>query len=82
MVTFCEVHRRFYVRSRDRGDDFSSVLPACCDVFFERKPMFTNVGTCYTSKTDVVENYASISSTLKVWVNFNKEDSPGTELRI
>jgi hypothetical protein len=51
--------------------------PYCCDRIFNNTPFFTNEGTCYTTKEDIVESYASSMSSIKIWLNISEEASPG-----
>jgi hypothetical protein len=75
-VTFCEIHRELYVSSGydPTGD---KAFPYCCDRIFDNTPFFTNEGTCYTTKEDIVEKFASSMSSIKIWLNISEEASPG-----
>ncbi len=68
----CEVHRAFYMANHMWDDPF----PSCCDEFFDQEPIFTNEGTCYTTKKAVVETVASTVSSLKVWTMMDEEELP------
>jgi hypothetical protein len=73
-VFFCEDHRKFYSSPHiDPTNNFKS----CCSEFFDPKPFFTNEGTCFTTKKDVVETYPSPTSSLKIWLMQNEDEAPG-----
>jgi hypothetical protein len=74
-VGFCEIHRKFY--NSASMDSVDGAFPYCCDRIFNNTPFFTNEGTCYTTKEEIVETYASSISSIKVWLNISERASPG-----
>jgi hypothetical protein len=74
-VTFCDIHSEVYLSPAI--DTTDGAFPYCCERIFNNTPFFTNEGTCYTTKEDIVENYASSMSSIKIWLNISEEASPG-----
>jgi hypothetical protein len=75
-VGLCIIHREYFVSS-SMDPIIGGGYPYCCDRIFNNTPFFTNEGTCYTTKEDIVESYASSMSSIKIWLNISEEASPG-----
>ncbi len=53
-------------------------FPSCCEAFFDDEPIFTNEGTCYSTRREVIETMASTVSSVRVWLHMNESNLPGT----
>ena len=58
-------------------EQLQSGQPSCCKALFNPRPFFTYSGTCFTSKTQVIESTTSVSSSLQMWLHLPKERLPG-----
>ncbi len=77
-MTFCEAHTQYYV-TRSQYES-NQRYPMCCTEFFDPVPMFTMSGTCYTSKAEVVENFPSVYSAIRVWLMTSQQNVPGKSI--
>ena len=45
---------------------------------FDKNPIFTTKGTCYTTNATIYEHSPFIYSSIKIWIHELKENTPGT----
>lgn len=70
-IRFCEVHRRFLMPGNEMG------RKSCCEQIFNQVPIFTTLGTCYTTNAAIWESYPFTFSNIKVWLDVRTSNSPG-----
>ena len=46
---------------------------------FDKNPIFTTKGTCYTTNATIYEHSPFIYSSVKIWIHELKENTPGTK---
>ena len=79
MVSFCDYHNNFTLSSRFMPDPGSSVMPTCCQTFFDwANPVFTMAGTCYATNVTISETTASVFNAFKVMVDPRDDITPGS----
>lgn len=61
-IQFCEIHQH---------------PRHCCGQFFNTKPLFTNLGTCFSTNIHVWELHPFSFSNIKVWLDVRTSKSPG-----
>jgi hypothetical protein len=74
-VEYCVVHGTFAV-SPVRG--FQN-FPYCCDILFDRRPFFSEAGTCFTTNASVQEFYASTLSSIKIYLTVDSHNTPSND---
>ena len=63
----------FYIHDDlDPTDSFDN----CCKSLFGRKPFFNTAGTCFSTQEEIVETFPATFSSLKIWLNFNRQHLP------
>lgn len=77
-MLFCDVHDERYVRGVYGMADGNY---SCCDALFHPTPFFSNFGTCYTTKEEIVETFPYVFRALQIWMIPKSEimNYPGVE---
>lgn len=58
---FCEIHRKLF-------NNFST-KQTCCDAIFDKRPIFTAKGICFSTNTSIFEHYPYTFSAIKIWTD-------------
>ena len=48
----------------------------CCRTFFNPKPIFTTLGTCFTSKAEVFTKYGGMQSKIMIYLEVDQRFIP------
>jgi len=67
LITFCDVHSRFLMNKEGSQDGFTG--DTCCQALFHAEPTFSVMGTCYTTKVEIVEYVPSVFSSITMWLD-------------
>lgn len=65
LVGFCENHNKFYPNNQTRVVVNET---SCCEMLFHPDPIFTFMGTCYTTKVAIVETNPSVFESVNIWL--------------
>ena len=65
LISFCDIHSNFLMSKA--GDNFNE--SSCCEAMFNTTPIFTYMGTCYTTNQPLIERLPSIFSSVVMWLD-------------
>ena len=72
MITFCDIHSNFLMSKSGENfhdEDDGPMDPSCCEAMFNTTPIFTYMGTCYTTNQPLIERLPSIFSSVVIWLD-------------
>ena len=71
-VIYCEEHRVPKVSRNVNGN----VNNSCCSFFFNKDPIFTQAGTCYTTNKPIMETFPASFNSFKILADINEDKAP------